>query len=195
VPSLLAQSEYLFIEGQIDDLKRLTPIAGIENIDYQPTTRTGEPQAKQGSRNNWLWRQCMRAARHCDKLDALIDVARTRNMECMPPLAENEVMKLALSAWNNTQENRNRFGQHGAYVQFKEAFDMMEHPDALTLLVWLRVNEGPWARLMIPNSWCEKFKWPLRRFQQARNMLIETGHIRLIKPAYSGSPALYQWDD
>jgi hypothetical protein len=137
----------------------------------------------------------MRAAKRCDTFNALLDVARTRNMECDTPMEENEVVKTALNAWGYEQENKNHYAQHGAYVHFKEALDMMEYPDVLTLLVWLRVNEGPWARFMVPNSWCKKFKWTLRRFQTARNMLIETRHIRQVKAAHTGSPALYEWND
>jgi hypothetical protein len=41
----------------------------------------------------------------------------------------------------------------------------------------------------------EKFEWPLRRLQNARQLLIEKGRIKQVKLAYPGSPALFQWLD
>jgi hypothetical protein len=48
---------------------------------------------------------------------------------------------------------------------------------------------------MIPNTLAEKFEWPLRRLQNARQLLIEKGRIKQVKLAYPGSPALFQWLD
>jgi hypothetical protein len=110
-------------------------------------------------------------------------------------MEEKEIMTIAQSAWNYTQQGQNRFGQHGAWISVGDAATMMAHPDALALLVYLKANEGPWARFMILNSLAERFDWNLRRLQNARQLLIGTGHIKQIKPAYTGSPAIYMWAD
>lgn len=194
-PSLFGPGEYHFLEGQIDDLKRLTPITGLEDIEREHALRTGAPQTKAGTRNNWLWRHCMREARHCDSLESLIDVARTRNEECEPLLPEKEVMKIAASAWDYTQSNKNHYGHHGAWVPVEEAIRMMTDPDALALLVYLRSTQGPWARFTILNALSDRFGWDRRRLSKARGLLVEQGYIRCVRPAYTGHAALYQWDD
>jgi hypothetical protein len=48
----------------------------------------------------------------CDDLDALLDVARTRNENLLPPLPE-EVMRVATSAWSSDERGLNRCGQYG----------------------------------------------------------------------------------
>jgi hypothetical protein len=195
-PSLFKTGEYHFLEGGFDDLVRLTPITGIEDItEHQRKAYSAEPQAKHGSRNNWLYRQCMKAAKHCDTLEQLIDVARTRNEECEPPMGDTEVMKVAGQAWGYTLANKNRFNHHGAWVPVEEAVQMMTDPDALALLIYLRSTEGPWATFMVPNSRAEQFAWDERRLRRARNRLIEMSYIRQVKAAYTGHAALYRWDD
>jgi hypothetical protein len=191
LPTIPADAMYVCID--INNLLRVWH----DNVKKVPR----EPQAKQGNRNNWLWGQCMREARHCDTLDALMDVARTRNMECEPPMEDTEVMKTALSAWDMTQENRNHFAAHGAYVRFDETSRMIEHVDAPGLLIWLRTHEGPLSRFVVPNSLADRLGWTLRRLQAARNMLIEEGYLRQVRAAAAGiggapgRAALFQWND
>ena len=55
----------------------------------------------------------MKAAHHCDDFDALLDVALTANANFLPPLPEDEVMKVAKSDWGYTERGENRFGRHG----------------------------------------------------------------------------------
>ena len=74
-----------------------------------------------GRRNGTLWEHCMRAAHNCDDFDALLDVARTRNADFLPPLTDSEVVKTAKSAWDYTQRGENRFGRHRAFFDSGEA--------------------------------------------------------------------------
>jgi hypothetical protein len=60
-----------------------------------------------GERNNWLFRQCLRAALSGDSFDDLLDYAQTRNDECDPVLDDDEVQKIAASAWGYTLRGAN----------------------------------------------------------------------------------------
>jgi hypothetical protein len=198
-PSLFGAGEYYFIEGRFDDLRRLTPITGIEDI--QPREHI-EKRAKQGNRNTWLYRQCMRAAYHCDSLEQLMDVARTRNEECEPPMEDIEAVTIAANAWTYTLKNKNRFDghQHGAWIPFEVLASMQGDADAMYLLTFLKVHQGPLATFMITNSLHERFGWTLVRLVRARNALIEGGYIYQARPAIAlggkgGKAALFRWKD
>jgi hypothetical protein len=136
----------------------------------------------------------MRAAYHCDDIDALIDVARTRNEECEPPLEEKEVMTVVQSAWRYTQAGTNRFGQRGAWMPALEVTCMVQQePDVLALLAWLRAHEGPDSTFWIANGLAEYFGWRRHRLAAARSRLIEMGRIVQIQKPHQGSNALYRW--
>jgi hypothetical protein len=47
---------------------------------------------------------------------ALIDVVRTRNMDCEPSLSDAEVVSIASSAWRYEEEGRNPVGRGRAFV-------------------------------------------------------------------------------
>src|SRR5437867_2476257 len=66
----------------------MPPIRGIDDLRKPveieiapPMTRLADAETTAGTkgRNDWLWRECMRHARSCDNLDALLDFARTCN--------------------------------------------------------------------------------------------------------------------
>jgi Bifunctional DNA primase/polymerase, N-terminal/Primase C terminal 1 (PriCT-1) len=203
-PSLFNDGQYQIIHGTLDDIRNLTPMHGLEDRHYgdrvqqQQTTRADEgrhsEKVRQGRRNRWLWEQCMRAAHHCDDIDALIDVAFTRNEECEPRLEEDEVMAVVQSAWGYTQAGKNRFGQRGAWMPEPEVACMMAEPDVLALLVWLRAKNAPDSTFWIANGLAEShFYWDTRRLAAARRRLIKLEYIVQITRAHQGSPALYRW--
>jgi hypothetical protein len=82
-PSEVAKGSYSFIQGTLDDLDQLP---ALRNLDLpQPK----QPSAIDGERNNKLWHHCMGAARHVENFDELLDVARTFNDDCLPPLDDS----------------------------------------------------------------------------------------------------------
>jgi hypothetical protein len=202
-PSLFNDGQYRIIHGTLDDIRNLTPLHGLEDRHYvdrdqQQATRADEgrhsEKVRQGRRNRWLWEQCMRAAHHCDDLDALIDVARTRNEECEPPLDEKEVMTVVQSAWRYTEAGTNRFGQRGAWMPAPEVACMVQEPDVLALLAWLRAHEGPDSTFWIANGLHEShFGWDREKFARARRRLIELEYIVQIQKPRQHTPALYRW--
>jgi hypothetical protein len=123
--------------------------------------------AKQGARNNQLWRHC-RNANHVDDFDALLDVARTFNDNCEPPMEENEVMTVAQSAWRITERGDNRFGKHGAWFPLDEVTRMIDNQDGFFLLAFLRANQGPDATFMCANGLADTFGWRRQRFAEAK---------------------------
>jgi hypothetical protein len=192
-PSLYGRGQYEIIHGKLDDLDRLTKLRGID----QNVGRASQPQraetVRKGRRNDWLWKQCMRHAHHCDDLAALVDVARTQNESCNPPLPDADIMSIARSAWKITEEGRNYFGQHGARFSLAEVIAMITMPDAFTLLGYLRAMNGRTAEFWIANGLARTFTWDRERFARARKQLIALGHVRQTKPARKHSPALYRW--
>ena len=160
-PSRAPSGSYQFIQGSLDDVERL-PI--MRSLDARLYAKTDKP--RQGERNNRLWRHCMKIAHRVDSFDDLLDVARTFNDDCLPPMEDNQVITAAQSAWDYTQRGENRFGQHGAWMAFDEIATMAEDPDSFTLLAFLRANQGPAATFMCANGLAERFGWhriPLRK--------------------------------
>jgi hypothetical protein len=188
-PSKIGTGTYEIIKGHIDDLDRLEPMRGIEAVAEQAHI------VKKGARNSTLWRHCMRQAHHCDDFGALLDVARTFNESCQPALEDEEVMKIANSAWGYIERGENRFGQHGAYFPVGEVAAMLQDPDAFVLLAFLRTHNGPWATFMCTNTLTETFSWDLRRLRAARSRLIELGYMTPVRQAGCGHPALFRWSD
>ena len=107
--------EYEIVEGCFDAFT----LAALPKLIVPAIhrTKTGAEHRKiaEGHRNGWLFSVCLREARNVDDLDALIDVGRTRNDECEPPLADAEVLGTCKSAWNYTIANRN-FASSGGNV-------------------------------------------------------------------------------
>jgi hypothetical protein len=67
--------------------------------------------------------------------------------------------------------------------------------DALLLLAYLRVNNGPWADFWIADGLAKTFGWGPNRLSAARRRLIERGDVTLVAPQRRRTPALYCWGD
>jgi Bifunctional DNA primase/polymerase, N-terminal/Primase C terminal 1 (PriCT-1) len=191
-PSRGAKTDYRFVHGNLDDLGRLPVMRGIrsdtERNAVEPST------VREGARNSTLFAHCMRAARSCDDYDALLDVARTRNDEFSPPLADTEVVKTARSAWGYEQRGENRFGRLGVSFEAGEATKLIcMCPDAFLLLAFLRANNRPGRTFMIANGLADTLGWRRQRLTSARKQLQDWGYIRLVCQARQHEPALYQW--
>ncbi len=110
-PSRGIKGAYQFIEGGLDDLDRLPIMRNIKIAS--PPLSPDLPLVKivaEGERNNSLFYHCMRSAHSCVDFDALLDVARTRNAEYLPPLPDTEVVDTAKSVWQYTERGENRVG-------------------------------------------------------------------------------------
>jgi hypothetical protein len=196
-PSHAVKSNYQFIQGGLDDLDQLPhlrePPPNINGHSHLVTPPANECIGE-GARNRNLWEDCMRAAHNCDDFDALLDVARTRNADFLPPLADSEVLKIVKSAWDYTQRGENRFGRPGVFFEAKEATDLIcSDQDAFLLLAFLRANNGPVSTFMVANGLAKQFGWTRKRFAAARRRLEGT-YIKEVRwPTTFKGPALYRW--
>jgi Bifunctional DNA primase/polymerase, N-terminal/Primase C terminal 1 (PriCT-1) len=197
-----AGGEYHFLHGDLSEIVNLPTMRDVDDLK-RPAKVTKGARADEhrtgkiiqdGWRNDWMINQCQRAARHCDNLDALLDVARTRNQECNPPLEEEKLMAIASWAWNLQANGLNRVGQgHGAWFPVAEIISLVQDQDAFVLLAFLRANEGPNATFWVANGLSERFGWDRRRFSAARRRLLELDYIVQIQKPHQGSNALYRW--
>jgi hypothetical protein len=114
-PSMGSTGRYEFLQGGLAELDRL-PVARSIKVD-QPEHRSEiAGSIRKGERNTSLFRYALEQAPYVDDLDALIDVVRTRNMGCEPPLSDAEVVNIAASAWRYQEEGRNLVGLGRAFV-------------------------------------------------------------------------------
>jgi hypothetical protein len=195
-PSKGTRSNYEFIEGGLDDLIHLPSLRNpTPSTDRQPqTARLSSGQISQGARNNTLWEHCMREAHHCDDLDALVDVARTWNSNLLPPLADDEVVKAAKSAWGYTQRGDNWFGRHGVFFGTEEVNRLItSDQDQFVLLAFLRANNGPNSKFMVANGLAQKLRWPVKRLRASRRGLEGTYLKMVRRPSAANGPARYRW--
>jgi Primase C terminal 1 (PriCT-1) len=98
-PTSTARGSYEIVTGNLDEFDRLPVMRGVEQVG-RPPVGTGE-SISDGERNEKLFRWCLQQARYCDDLDVLLDVARRRKENLLPPLPEEEVMRVATSAWSS----------------------------------------------------------------------------------------------
>jgi hypothetical protein len=197
-PSVGPRGQYEFIQGGLDDLDKLEPLArpvpieqGREGIAaWLPSL-----PAEKGSRNSTTWRHAMRLAKGALTFDELVAEIVAYNERCSPPLEKEKVMTICDSAWKYTQNNENRFGQHGAYFPTDEVVSMLHDQDAFFLLAFLRAKQGPWNTFMVANGLTEVLGWDRRRLSAARRRLIEMGYLIQLRSAGQGVPAQFKWGE
>ena len=205
--------QYELIQGNLDDIGQLPVMRNLEarlyrvakepsrervkkaNIPASPLSGMGEHDG----RNNALFHAIGRRARQIyaegGTRDRLFEVAMSLNQESAEPMAVEEVNTIVGKCGSYTVEGHNYIRQHGAFMQDYEVDALIDrrNQDAFLLLSFLRRHKGPSAEFMITNSLNETFHWREERLVAARNRLVELGHIRLVKKAWSRSPALYKW--
>ena len=142
-PSISEKGTYQIIAGTLDDLANLPPIHVVLD-DLRAEARIPE-----GKRNNTIFRFALEQARHCDTFDALLDVMRTRNMDCEPQLADDVIISTAKSAWRYEQEGRNLVGRGRSVVTPHAVIDELigESQDAFVLLTLLQRHH--WGRSFV----------------------------------------------
>ncbi len=181
-----AHGQYEIIQGSLDDLDRLPPLANLGSVKMpNMTVGTG--------RNNLLFRKIASDAHHCDDFDALLDKARTLNDEFAEPLDDAEVVRTTKSVWKMTAEGRNRFGQNGAWLPLGLVDRLVGDPHLYTLISWLKAHNKPNANFLVADGLRCKFGWPRRQFVQARHRAIAEGIIVQISKPRKGHPARYVW--
>jgi hypothetical protein len=134
--SVVPRGRYEIVLGSLDDLERLPHLAARAAPPAQ--TRNHIPE---GKRDDTLFRLLLREARHCDDFETLLDVGRTLNMNCVPPLEDNHVISKVKSAWNYETTGRNWVGcKARASTDREEILAFSRDPAAALLLSLLRVS-------------------------------------------------------
>jgi hypothetical protein len=187
-------TSYIFLAGGLDDLDRLP------SIQPQAFERAAEGVSR-GQRNDALWRYCMAQARHCDDVEALIDVAGTWASAFPDPLSSAEIVRCARSAWKYETEGRNFLGLRKPQVtEGDRTMDrLLDQPDAYTLLQFLRRwhSQRPFFAIA-PTRMSEAGSppWPRRRIERARDVLLQRGFLEeLAAPQKGKRPGQYRLVD
>ena len=152
-----------------------------------------EARIQEGRRNNTLFRFALEQARHSDSHENLLDVLRTKNMDCEPQLDDYVLISTAKSAWRYEQEGRNLVGRGRSVVTPHSVIDELigESQDAFVLLTLLQRHH--WGRgFALANVMAEQLGWTRKRFAAARILLQALGFIQLMIPASFRSPAIYR---
>lgn len=203
-PSMGSTGRYEFLRGSLSDLDRL-PIARPIKVDGPKTKNQNSDRScksepadtiRKGERNDSLFHYALEQAPYVDDLDGLIDVVRTRNMDCEPLLPDAEVMSIANSAWRYEQEGRNLVGRGHAMVIDHGTFDRLisKSPDAW--LLYSHLLRQHWARdFVLSKAMAPAMHWGRPRWENARDTLVDLGFIHCIHPGGNGrhDPPRYSW--
>jgi hypothetical protein len=194
-PSLGAKGRYEFLQGGLADLDRL-PRLQVGKVEPESCKHELRDTIPDGIRNHTLFRFALRQAPHVDDLDALLDVVRTRNMDCLPPIPDAEVVKTATSAWRYEITGSNWVGRKAkAVTDLDEILALRHDPHAALLLSFLRVNYP------IPNDAfaIDQVKvaallgWNRRTVNKRIHTLIQLGLLKRIHRGKGiGDPHLYR---
>jgi hypothetical protein len=194
-PSQGRLGRYQIIQGSLDDLMSLPTMRGPETrIAAQvPSPR----MISIGQRNKELFSRALFHARATDDFDALLDAVSTENLDgCTVPLPDDEVVKLAKSAWRYQLEGRNFVGRgRQVYANFDEIDDLAAaDPDALALLLIVRRYHGDREQFALANGMAVKLGWRLARFKETRRRLETYGAIECVRRGGRGKhdPAIYR---
>jgi hypothetical protein len=189
---------YRFVKGDWQELSRL-PTLCPDSLSTGSTTKQirGSHRVPKGKRNNFLFDQLRHEAPHCDDIETLKDVAETivaDRLEHDPnaPFTQDEIDKTVRSVWSMESEDRNWIGQ-GPNVTFsgQELTILLCNPNALALLAKLRKVHA--ARLE-PFAISPKAMdagdsipgWSRKRYQHARDALLEHGFLICVHEGGSG---------
>jgi hypothetical protein len=190
-PSKTAHGHYEFIGGSLDELGHLPVMRNVPHSKPQSNGVRGNGAVRQGERNERLFTIALQAARYCDDFDVLCDVAMTRNAEFSPPLEDDEVIKVARSAWRYETEGRNYSGGQVAVFRHADVIPLMPDPYVGMLIVWAKANFKPDAEFWIADGLAAEFGWTVYELRQARRRAIAMGVFKLIRPNGYRRPAAY----
>ncbi|MBX4884072.1 bifunctional DNA primase/polymerase [Rhizobium bangladeshense] len=205
-PSMGAKGRYQIIQGSMDDLARLPPIAGIP-VDPKLAFRgrTEEPvlsgrTEKQGrrfngmrqgdGRNNSLFTRALRQARQATTMEDLIQMVHHANTQFAEPLPNEEVLSVSRSAWKYKQAGRLMVtGGEATAVIFQSDIDhLWDRPNAVTLLIRLRLAHGHrnGGEFALSNAYAESMDMSVPTFRAARDDLADRFFIEIVHPGGKG---------
>ena len=188
-PSLGRKGKYRISRGKPSEPPR--------SSQTSPSCKRNQPGDKipVGKRADVLFRFALDQALAVDDLDTLIDVVRTRNLDCEQPLSEVEVIKTASSAWGYEVRGENLVGRGGAMVITHSVIDaLIDYPDAWRL--YGKLKRHNWRdEFVLANGLGREWRWGWGRFKAAREILVR---LELIACKHEGGrgphdPPIYTW--
>jgi hypothetical protein len=212
-PSKARRGYYQLVQGSMDDLDRLPRMVkqaandlgeklAVEavqaSMDDLETSRRGTfGKIREGSRNDNLWRYCMKVIRGCAKVEDLMEKAMEYNRETFyEPLPDAEVLKVVASAMVYEREGKNWFGHGARVVVDHDVVDNLasSEPHAFALLSILKRHH--WGReFALAKAFAESLGWTLRSFKEARSILVQRGLIECVHLGGKGpkDPPIYRF--
>ena len=191
-PSRGAKAHYKFLQGSLADFDRL-PVARIEEGRSLAQTRDTRDRIAEGKRDDTLFHYALEQASH---VYDLLDVVRTRNLDCDPPLPDAVVVAKAQTAWRYQQEGRNLVGRGRALVMSHEIYDVLWNEDRDALALYWHLRRFHWGReFVLAKAMAAAMGWGLPKWKEARDALRRLGFIRCIHPGGNGpnDPPVYAW--
>lgn len=213
-PTRSAKGAYEFIQGGLSDLGSLPVLCNLPTVPpidrspkiLEPGVVGSDFVVPQGTRNDYLFKLCLREARSVADGDALRAFALGVNQSGdWEPLPMEEVLRTATSAWEKQATGNNWVGAGARLVQPVTEFDRVfsppsgkpdpAAPDAFFLLSKLRRLHFDKASFICANAMHSSLDWPLRRFRKARQFLEANGLLVVVRPASAkdNSPAWYRF--
>lgn len=195
-PSKSSRGAYSIICGTLDELASLPPMR--QPPPAAGGSKIGQPRVAQGSRNDALWRHCMRKAHRCSIIEELMEEAVRHNAaQFYEPLPDDEVLRVVASAWAKTTNGTNWFAGGHVIFDAAEVDDLLSlDQDAFVLLAILRRHN--WGRdFLIANAMAAIMPeggWRRQRLTAARQRLVDTGIVEQIRPpSPANGPALFRF--
>jgi hypothetical protein len=193
-PSRIGKSEYKLARGTLDDLKDLPPIhAVLDGLRRQSRSSGPIPS---GRRDDTIFRYALEQAPHVDTMDDLLDVLRTRNMDCETPLPDDVIIEKAVSAWGYENRGTNLVGRGRAMIVEHDTYDALEdNPNALRLLMRLQRVNWHRDRFVLANAMAEELHIRRSAFYEAREALVRQRIIACLHEGGRGPnvPPIYAW--
>lgn len=211
-PSKGARGPYEIIQGTLDDIERLPPMRGLEDLDTATKIARAQPAPSltPASRKPWgemregdgrhvaLRERVQREAHSVDSFEDLLDRAQTLNARFLEPLADNVVVGIVEWVWKIQERGENMVGRgRQTVIDNDRMLEIMAHgPDTWTLYCLLRANH--WGReFHVANGMRKTMpdgEWSLARLQKARKALLSAGIIEEVRtPSSFTGAALYRW--
>ena len=159
----------------------------IEMGERNRTLSAAPEPIEMGERNRTLFGLALKASAAVTSYEDLVSGLRAINdANCSPPLPLAEVERVAQSAWRYRQAGLIYAddGERRAVLTEGEFDKYADDPDALVLLVFLRLQHGPGASSIAvsPGAMANArliSDWSKKRYAEARNALLLRGGIEL----------------
>ncbi|MDP5306384.1 bifunctional DNA primase/polymerase [Paracoccus spongiarum] len=162
------------------------------------SARSIRRDAERGQRNDTLFREAMKQAKGCHRLEELMEKTMQANAQLTQPLPADEILKIVASAWGYECEGKNWFGVGGRVVfAAREVDDLAaQDPHAYALLGLLRRHH--WGRdFILAKAYADELGWTLRRFKAARDELLQRNLIVCVHAGGRGpnDPPVYRFPE